>query len=504
MYDPARVPLFRLEVARLRRHFPILWLRGSEAISQPYVFDFEIINKGSALDPASLMYKSVFISFKGSDHGFHGRVHAVTRSHYQPGPACYRLKVGPRLACLGQRNNPRLFQHLSATQIIARVLEEHGIRKGSYHFDLKAECRVRDICTQYRETDLQLVERLCSEEGIHYHFVHSREHPELIFSDGLRGFARSEVAPWRRVSQQAGITKFTVEASGEDAPGSRASERAAGESTLPFVSAGQLLPLVDHPVADWNHMWLVTRVEHDAPLLDARSKSHEPYCNRFQATPWEVGFRPPHPGARDKTPTVQRAWVLGPAGQEAKRDRHRRVQVQFDWGRQGYGARYSDCWLSLASGLDLPMRGGMAVAVGFVDGDIDRPLIIAGLNAAAGIQPRQAEPETAQEPDSVRMHLDWQMLLGENRSVRLDDGPTLDLHANSELTVRVGASEIRLDAGGLTLISPQVTFASRAAEPAPDETPGSADEPAVRAGKPPGDGTQTKATHKGERQERQP
>jgi type VI secretion system secreted protein VgrG len=180
------------------------------------------------------------------------------------------------------------------------------------------------------------------------------------------------------------------------------------------------------------------------------------------------------------------------------------VQVQFDWGRQGYGARYSDCWLSLASGLDLPMRGGMAVAVGFVDGNIDRPLIVAGLNAAADGQPCQAEPQPGPEPDSVRMHLDWQMILGENRSLRLDDGPTLDLHANSELTIRVGASQIRLDAGGLTLISPQVTFASRAAEPDPDEPPGSAGEPAVRAGQPPADGTQTQTTHKGERQEGQP
>lgn len=504
MYDPASVPLFRLEVARLRRHFAVLWLRGTEAISRPYTFELEIINTGAVIDPPSLMYKSVFLSFKGSDQGFHGQIHSITRSHYQPGPACYRLQVGPRLAGLAQRCQPRHFQYLTATQIIARVLEEHGVR--DYRFELKTDCRVRELCTQYQETDLQLIQRLCSQEGLHYHFCHSRDEHELIIGDGLRGFARGLVAPWRTMPQQPGVTRFRVETTGEDLPDSRTHERAEGDGTLAFVRSGQLMPLIEHPVAEWNHMWLITRVEHHAPAASVLACGEPPYFNQFQATPWEVGFRTPAPSSRERHPDLRRAWILGPRNEPAERDRYRRVRVQFEEGGQGVGARYGDCWLPLAPGLDLPMRGGMAVAVGFLGGDMDRPLIVAGLDSMPGEPaPVVREHRPAAEPDSVRMQLDWQMLLGEKRSLRVDGGPTLDLQVDSELTVKVGASQIRLDADGLTLISPRVTFASQAENESGGESSGeSANEPAVAATQPPGDGAKTQASEQSEQEEGQP
>jgi type VI secretion system secreted protein VgrG len=504
MYDPASVPLFRLEVARLRRHFAVLWLRGTEAISQPYAFELEIINTGAVIDPPSLMYKSVFLSFKGSDQGFHGQIHAITRSHYRSGPACYRLQVGPRLAALAQRCHLRHFQHLTASQIIARVLEEHGVR--DYRFELKTDCRVRELCTQYQETDLQLFQRLCRQEGLHYHFVHSREEHELIIGDGLRGFARSPVAPWRTMPQQPGVTRFTVDASGEDFPDSRTHERAEGAGTLAFVRSGQLMPLIEHPVAEWNHMWLINRVEHQVPAAAALSSGQPHYSNRFQATPWEVGFRPPEPSSRDSHPDLRRAWILGPGNELAERDRYRRVRVQFDEGGQGVGARYGDCWLPLAPGLELPMRGGMSVAVGFLGGDMDRPLIVAGLDSVPyGSAPVVREPRPVAESDSVRMQLDWQMLLGEKRSLHLDGGPALDLQVGSELTVKVGASQIRLDADGLTLISPRVTFASQTESESGGECSGeSADEPSVAAAQTPGDGPKAKASEQSEQEEGQP
>ena len=503
MYDPASVPLFRLEVARLHRHFAVLWLRGTEAISQPYGFELEIINDGATVDPASLMYKSVFLSFKGSDRGFHGQIHSITRSHYRSGPACYRLHVGPRLTCLTQRCQPRHFQHLTATQIIERVLVEHGIR--DYRFELKAEREQRELCTQYQENDLQLVQRLCREEGLHYHFCHSREEHELIIGDGLRGFARSPIAPWSTMPQQVGVTQFRVDRIGESPAGSRANERAEGGSTLSFVGAGQLLPLTGHPVAEWNHMWLVTQVEHQVTATSAQTPGSAPYANRFRAIPWETGFCAPEAKAHSATPDLRRAWVLGPKGEEVERDHRHHVRVQFDEGGQGLGARYGDCWLPLASGLALPLRGGMCVAVAFVDGDIDRPQIVALLDAAPNEPARPRQPAQAAESDSVRMQLDWQMLLGETRSLRLEGGPTLDLQANSELTVKVGASQIRLDAHGLTLISPTVTFASQAALTSGREPAGSsASEPAVTAGQAPGDASQGQPPHQGEHQEGQP
>ena len=489
MIDPASVPLFRLEIARPRRHFTVIWLRGNESIGQPYAFDLEIVSQGRALDPASLMYRPAFISYKGSDQGFHGHILALTRSHYGAGPARYRLQVGPRLACLNSRGGWRVFQHLSATQIITRVLQENGMREGSWRFESKTRCREREYCTQYQESDLHLIQRLLCKEGLHYHFRHTRRGHVLVIGEGLRGFERSPVAAWRQLPEQPGVTRFRVTGAGPENSGRRTSERAEGASTLAFVRSGQLLPLVDHPVAEWNHMWLVTQVTHSAGNDD----DDEPYCNTFQAIPWEAGFSAPPPPPRGPIPDLRRAWVTGRQGEEAERDRYRRVCVQFD---QGDGPLRDQCWLSLAPGLDLPMPGGTPVAVGFLGGDIDRPLIVAGFQEGLPLGHR-----TASQADHIHLRLDPRMWLGDTRSVTLEGGPTLELQADSCLTVTAGASELRLDTEGLTLISPLIGLRGRA--PAGD-TAGSACEPAVGTCQAPGDAAQGQAANEREDQEGQP
>ncbi|KPW17185.1 Uncharacterized protein ALO83_02389 [Pseudomonas cannabina pv. alisalensis] len=181
MPDPASAPFFRLEIARLQRCFDVISFNPTEAISQPFIFEIEILGDGFDLDLASLMFKPAYLN-PGDEPGFHGQIHSATRCHYHPGPACYTLTMGPRLSCLALRYNSRLFQHMTAPRIIAQVLEEHGL-KNSYRFDLQTECRERECCVQYQESDLQLVQRLCAEENIHYYFVHSRRHHHLIFAD---------------------------------------------------------------------------------------------------------------------------------------------------------------------------------------------------------------------------------------------------------------------------------------------------------------------------------
>ncbi|RFQ09732.1 type VI secretion system tip protein VgrG, partial [Pseudomonas sp. ATCC 13867] len=82
------------------------------------------------------------------------------------------------------RFNQRIFQQLSVPQIIGKVLEEHGILADAYRFQLGPTVYPkRDYCTQYDESDLHFIQRLCEEEGIHYHFEHSAQQHLLVFGD---------------------------------------------------------------------------------------------------------------------------------------------------------------------------------------------------------------------------------------------------------------------------------------------------------------------------------
>lgn len=451
---------FHLDIAPLFRGLQVLSFTGTEAISELFTFELEVLIDEPDLDVQSLMYRAAFLSFKGGTAGVHGQVHSIMRSHFRPGPACYQLCIGPRLACLGQRYNPRVFQSLSAPQIISRILQEHGIRDGSYQFDLKAEYRKRDFCAQYRETDLQLVQRLCAEESIHFHFQHSRKRHVLVFGDGLRVFRRSAGASFQQVPTQAGVSRFAL-AQEEDEPVDGIRQRGRGESTLPFVSSGHLLPLRGHPDESLNHLWLVTGVVHRGfdprQLRSVKAQETGMYINHFQVAPWESGFKP-QPRPRAFTATIQCACVVGPVDEAVSRDDHGRVQVRSDWGYQGEGASYADCWLPVDRQLNTTLRGGMQVVVSFLDGDMDRPLISACLWQPTDVMPEMVQASAP--PELLEMQLDPMTPVTGDLYIQIEGGSRISYQEGSELSFTVGDSTLRIYADGVKLSSPQILLAA--------------------------------------------
>jgi type VI secretion system secreted protein VgrG len=82
-------------------------------------------------------------------------------------------------------------------------------------------------------------------------------------------------------------------------------------------------------------------------------------------------------------PGVHSAIVTGPSGEEIHCDEYGRVKVHFHWDRGGKRDDSSTCWIRVAQGFAgrwggswmLP-RVGDEVLVAFVDGDVDRPVVI--------------------------------------------------------------------------------------------------------------------------------
>ncbi|EXF91548.1 type VI secretion protein [Pseudomonas fluorescens HK44] len=373
MFDPVNEPSFRLEIAGQPQPFVVVAFTGCESISQPFAFQLDLPIDEQRLDIASLMFRSAYLGFGGAGTGIHGQIHDLTPLHDDALPGLWRLCLGPKLACLAQRCNQRMFTGQSVPQILVQVLKEHGIDEKNCRFELRNDYPMREFCTQYRESDLAFLQRLCEQERIHYHFQHRKHGHYLIFADSQRNVRPGDSAPFDALGCAPAVRRFTVRAHADVAGHDGLPKSVAeGETDLPNIRSGMLMPLSGHPFADWNHQWLLTRVEHSG------SQAHLPYYhNRIDAIPWETPFVAFCPGTKPRMNSVQRGWVV--KVDEIRSDPALRIAVQFDWLYQGQGARPSHCWLPVSPQLSAEsvagLTAGVEVCVSFIEGDPDQPLI---------------------------------------------------------------------------------------------------------------------------------
>jgi type VI secretion system secreted protein VgrG len=479
MSDPVNELPFRLDIAGLADTFSVLAFTGTESISEPFVFHVHLLINDPQLDLGGLMYRGAYLHFFDSGAGIHGQIHGVIDVEHGALSRLCRVRLGPKLACLAQRFNQRIFTRLSVPEIIARVLHEHGIHEGGYSLELTGDYRARDYCTQYRESDLQFLQRLCAQENIHYHFQHQRTGHCVVFADTQRRFRRIQGAVFQAEGEARGIRQFSVSAQvGASAHSGRAEQLAEGQSDLAYLRSGAFIPLSGHPFNDWNHLWLLTSVQHQGEQAQAKSfglreafaggaPAAFQYRNHFRATPWEVAFVPARPTA-PRMNCVQRGWVVEPAVDQLHEAAQGLIAVQFDWLYQGQGSRQGHCWVPLsdefADGAAQGLKAGMEVLVSFTEGDPDRPLIIGCLpGAPCGTQAFAADEQPLVE-DPALLHADISpaMFIGPQQRIQLSDGLELTFDTDSELRFKVGNSAVNVDARGVRLSSAQIVLEARA------------------------------------------
>lgn len=312
---------FNLLLNDVKHDLQVLSFTGHESISQPYAFEVELVSERAALRLESFMHQQAFLAFDLEGQGIHGVVNRIARGDRGKRLTRYSLTLVPRLAYLQHRCNQRIFQQMSVPQIITRILADNGIHRDLHRFHLGADYPPRDYCVQ-AESDLHFIQRLCQEEGIHYHFQHSREKHLLVLGDDQTVFPRLERStPYRQdngmVAQTPAInafevrmetrptatvrrdhdfrkTRFLLEAThradsdaarpaledyrypGRFTDGARGKQltrraleshradylQAQGQSDQPGLVTGHFLAISEHPCEDTNGLWLLTEVNH--------------------------------------------------------------------------------------------------------------------------------------------------------------------------------------------------------------------------------------------------
>jgi type VI secretion system secreted protein VgrG len=159
-----------------------------------------------------------------------------------------------------------------------------------------------------------------------------------------------------------------------------------GVSNCRQLSAGHKFTVQRHYNADG--AYVLYKVEHSGYEASIRSdmdgsEEETHYRNSFTCFPLALPFRPQCKTRRPLICGLQSAVVVGPAGEEIFTDKYGRVKVQFHWDRDGKNDADSSCWLRVASGwagaqwgmISIP-RIGQEVVVAFIEGDVDRPIVI--------------------------------------------------------------------------------------------------------------------------------
>ncbi|WPO47730.1 type VI secretion system tip protein VgrG [Pseudomonas sp. S1Bt23] len=323
MFNASPQTQFSLTLNDFKHDLQVLSFTGQESISAPYSFDLELVSERPDLDIESLLHKQAFLAFNNSGAGIHGQVYRIAQGDSGKRLTRYSLTLVPQLAYLAHRTNQRIFQQQTVPHIIAQVLEEHGIQSNAYQFQLGSIYPARDYCVQYNESDLYFIQRLCWEEGIHYHFQHSQQGHVLVLGDDqtifprlgrptayvqdsglvaddpvIKGFSLRLATRTSRTSQRDydfEKARMTLEADCHPAPrdgqpdledyrypggflqrergkqlsqrtleGHRADYRQAeGKSDQPSLVSGHFLELCEHPRQEWNDLWLLTSIRHE-------------------------------------------------------------------------------------------------------------------------------------------------------------------------------------------------------------------------------------------------
>lgn len=178
-------------------------LHGTEELGRPFFYTMAMSSGVWQGDVESLVGSTASVKFvkteksaesaeEGSaddrqidnrDHYLNAVVTRVISEGLQRGAYHYTIEMRPWTWLLSQIEDCKIFQKLSAFDIITKVFRDAGFSDFQDKRQNSAGSTVLEYCVQYRETSLAFVTRLMEEFGIYYYFVHDASTHKLIFAD---------------------------------------------------------------------------------------------------------------------------------------------------------------------------------------------------------------------------------------------------------------------------------------------------------------------------------
>jgi type VI secretion system secreted protein VgrG len=179
-------------------------------------------------------------------------------------------------------------------------------------------------------------------------------------------------------------------------------------STMPHVTAGKSFEVVGCALLEGDTRVFVSRVRHELELSDS-AQGQVAYHATLEATRSDVAYRPIRSTPRPRMPSVVTGIVRAPLGlgsadnAQLLQEGRYMVQLHFDTIDQQHHyaqhpVRMAQPLGGLGNGMHFPLVPGTEVAIAFVNGDPDRPIILGALP-----NPLSPSPVQANEPHVNRI-----------------------------------------------------------------------------------------------------
>src|ERR1022692_2065536 len=165
----------------------VLLLRGfsgSEAISQLFHFDLDLLSENDSIKFQDVVGKNVTLRIydaAGGERHWNGFVSRFSQGAQDRRLTAYRAQMVPWLWFLTRTADCRIFQNQKVPDIIQKIFTD--LKFHDFKLRLYGDFVPRDYCVQYRETDFNFVSRLMEEEGIYYYKQEDGKHTLILAND---------------------------------------------------------------------------------------------------------------------------------------------------------------------------------------------------------------------------------------------------------------------------------------------------------------------------------
>jgi type VI secretion system secreted protein VgrG len=148
---------------------------GREAVNELFDFEIDALSTSTDLDLAAFIGEEITLGLlqpDGARRSWHGLCVDAEWLGADGGLARYRLHLQPALALLGLRRDSYIFQDKDARDLITELLADYP--QVVFELDVSQQLAVRPIWTQYRESDLEFLQRVLAAEGLSWRFEHDQ------------------------------------------------------------------------------------------------------------------------------------------------------------------------------------------------------------------------------------------------------------------------------------------------------------------------------------------